>query len=369
MWQGLRRREQRGAVRRMAGGKGWARTALLAVVLLALSWVGAGRVSWAQTAPAGCAGSNLLVQLPPQIRARIAERVAQTPHAHGILWEATQGDRRITLVGTYHFDDPRHADTLAALRPALRDAAALFVEAGPAEEARLTRALTEDPSLMVAPSGPTLPERLTPEEWQALSAAMEARGTPAFVAARLRPWYVSMMLGMSPCMLRAMAAGGEIGGLDHQLIALAQARDLPVQALEPWDTIFDVFAGLSEDQETDMIRAALPAAVAADDYAATLTDSYFAADVWSLWEFTRQDAYAHSGLSRAEVDAQMALARRKLMDDRNRAWIGPLTAGATEAAREGRGIVAGFGALHLPGEHGVLSLLAAQGWQLRRLDG
>ena len=47
--------------------------------------------------------------------------------------------------------------------------------------------------------------------------------------------------------------------------------------------------------------------------------------------------------------------------------IAPLLEGAAEAGDEG--IVAAFGALHLPGEAGVLSLLQDEGFTITRLDG
>lgn len=100
-------------------------------------------------------------------------------------------------------------------------------------------------------------------------------------------------------MVRTMAEqGGESGGLDHLLVAEAQDAGTPVRSLEPWDTIFGLFEGLTPEQELDMIRASLPAASYADDYAVTLTDAYFDGDVWKIWEFGRFDAYANSGLSR-----------------------------------------------------------------------
>ena len=158
-------------------------------------------------------------------------------------------------------------------------------------------------------------------------------------------------------------------GLDHRLVERAEALDVPIRALEPWNTVFTLFSDLTPQQEIEMIRTALPAAAYADDYAVTLTDAYFAGDIWAIWEFGRFDAYRSSGLTREQVDAQMALAREKLMDGRNERWIGPLTESADKAARQGKGIVAGFGALHLPGERGVLRLLEQDGWTIERLDG
>ncbi|WP_378943542.1 TraB/GumN family protein [Paracoccus sp. R86501] len=335
------------------------KAAALAIVSLSVP-------AWAD----GCTGQNLFDTMPADKKARIDAAVRDVPFRDGLLFRASKGELQITLVGTYHFGDDRHAPMVKRLQPVIADAAALYVEAGPREEARLTEALQSDPSLMVDADGPTLPERLSPDEWQQLSDAMSDRGSPAVITSRLRPWYVSMMLGISPCMLDAMEkSGGKTGGLDHLLVHQAQQQQTPIHALEPWDTIFDLYSDLTPAQEVDMIRTALPSAAHADDYAVTLTDAYFSGNVWEIWEFGRFDAYENSGLPKSEVDEQMALAQDRLMDNRNRKWIGVLTEGADKAHRDGKGIVAAFGALHLPGKAGVLNLLQEQGYSVQRLDG
>lgn len=311
-----------------------------------------------------CTGTDLIAALPAAERAELDAAIAGVPYARGVLWQASRGEARILLVGTYHFGDDRHAPAVDALRPEIAAADALLVEAGPAEEERLQQALTDDPSLMVNTEGKTLPERLTPAEWARLSEALAQRGLPAVVAAKLRPWYVATMLGFSPCMLRQVAETGATGGFDHLLIEAAEAAKVPVRALEPWDTLFSLFSGMTPAEELDMIRAALPAAAHADDYAVTLTNAYFAGETWLIWEFGRWDAYRSSGLDRAAVDAQLDLMQQNLMDRRNRAWIAPLTQAAEDAAARGKGIVAAFGALHLPGENGVLRLLEHEGWTI-----
>lgn len=320
--------------------------------------------------PAGaaeCVGRNLFDDLPSATLGRMHAATAAVPFHRGLFWQASKGDQRITLIGTYHFDDPRHAATLARFGPVIDAAAALMVEAGPDEEARLAAAMGQDPTLLFDPVGPTLPERLDAQEWDLLSQALAARGMPAVVSSRMRPWYVSMMLGISPCMINAMRENGDTGGLDHQLIVRAQAGGVPVAALEPWDTLFSLFRDMPAQDEIDMIRAAMPAAAYADDYTVTLTDAYFSGDSWLLWEFGREDAYARSGLSKAKVDTQFQMAQTRLMDQRNAQWIAPLEAAAAKAATQGKGIVAGFGALHLPGRRGVLSLLQNAGWTITPL--
>lgn len=328
-------------------------------------------MAWAAAAApalAECVGSNLFDTMPSEQRAEIEAAVEGVPYHRGILWRATKAGQEMTLVGTYHFGDPRHDPMLDRLAPLIRQADAVFVEAGPEEERRLTDALSSDPTLMVDPAGPTLPERLDDRDWQALAAAMAERGMPAVMTAKLRPWYVAMMLGISPCMMKQMAEG-DAQGLDHRIIEQAGSMEVPVRALEPWDTVFTLFSHLSPGQEIEMIRASLPAAAHADDYAVTLTEAYFAGDVWAIWEFGRFDAYRNSGLTREQVDQQMDLAQEHLMERRNEAWIAPLTAGSRDAADRGKGILAAFGALHLPGEGGVLRLLEQDGWTIERLDG
>lgn len=329
---------------------------------------------------AECVGRDLIAQMDPAQRATLDASVENVPFHRGLFWEARKDDMRLILIGTYHFGDPRHDAVLDHFGPMIDRADRLLVEAGPQEMARLQQAMAEDPSLVMDQDGPTLPERLAPDQWDAVSQAMSARGMPAFVVSKMRPWYVSMMMGMSPCMLQQVAETGKTGGLDQMLMDQAEVGGTPVAALEPWDTLFSLFQGLTPDEEIEMILAALPAAEHADDYGTTLVNAYFQQDVWRIWEFGRLDAYANSGLPADRIDQQFALAQTKMMDDRNKSWIGPLTDAARQAARrdsdEGsskdgparRHVVAAFGALHLPGENGVLNLLEREGWNLTRLS-
>ncbi len=340
--------------------------------IIGLALVLAGTVGTVAAAPAEpaapCVGRNLFDQMPASRRAEIAAASAQVPYATGTLYEATRGDARLLLVGTYHFTDPRHAATVDLIAPRIRTADRLLVEAGPDEEKQLQARLADEPTLMADPTGPTLPQRLDPEDWSDLSRALAERGVPAVIASRLRPWYVATMLGVSPCVLRELRdQGGADAGLDKLLIHAAQGSGVPVQALEPYDTVFTLFQNMTPAEEIDMILAALPAAAHADDYTTTTAEMFAQGRVWDLWEFGRFDAYDNSGLDRAEVDRQVALTQEQLMDSRNRNWIKPLTRAAMAAATRGKEVVAAFGALHLPGENGVLRLLERDGWTIRKV--
>lgn len=307
---------------------------------------------------AECTGRNLLDQMDPAARAQITDAAAAQPFHSGNLWEATRGGARATLVGTYHLGDPRHQALLHSVTPLLDEATALLVEAGPEEEAALMAQAARDPSVFILPDT-TLPTLMAPAEWQTLSDAMSRRGIPGFMAAKFQPWYVSMLLAVPPCM---MATAAEKSGLDHLLIAAAQERGLPIRALEPHDTVFRLFGTFSQAEQIAMLRASLAIEGQAEDYLATLADSYFAGNSQISWELMRAMSLAQPGYTPEQVEADLARMEQALLIERNAAWIPVI-----ETAAANGPVVVAFGALHLPGRTGVLALLEQAGFTITRL--
>lgn len=310
-------------------------------------------------AAAKCTGKNLLTTLPAEASAALDAAVAAQPYATGNFWQARKGDAQIYIAGTYHMADPRHKPALARLKPLLSQVQRLLVEAGPEEETALKAAMADDPDMMLITSGPSLMEQFPAEEWQTLAAAMQARGIAPFIAAKFDPWYVSLLLGVPPC---AMGEVANANGLDHLLIASASKQGVPVQALEPYDTLLQLFADLSASEQLDMIRSALQIEGEAADYAVTLSDSYFAGDSRRAWEFMRLQSQQMPGYTASRADAEYARMEDLLLARRNHAWIPVINA----AGAKGPALVA-FGALHLSGKSGVLNLLAQDGWTVTSL--
>ena len=231
-------------------------------------------------AQAQCVGKNLIAALSPDDRAALNVQTAKVPHPVGNYWRATKGNQTITLIGSYHFDDPRHAATMAALTPIITAATTVLVEAGPEEEKALKAQIGRDPSLMVITDGPTLIEQLPAADWAALTTAMRARNVPAFIAAKFKPWYISVMLGVPPC---AIAQATTSKGLDGLIIDAAQSAGVPIKALEPFDTVFKIFGGLSSADQLSMIHSSLAMEDLGADYAVTLADTYFSQDTRAIW--------------------------------------------------------------------------------------
>ncbi|MDQ2067377.1 TraB/GumN family protein [Xinfangfangia sp. CPCC 101601] len=308
---------------------------------------------------AACTGTNLLDQLPSDTRAELDAKAKAVPYATGNFWQATKGDQSLTVIGTYHLDDPRHDAIVEQFAPLVEAADLLLLEAGPEEEKALQDHIGRDPSLMVITDGPPLNSQLSPEIWERLATAAETRGIPPIMAAKMRPWYLSLLLAIPPCAMELMLTPN---GLDHRLQSVADAAGTKVQALEPYDTLFAVFELFSSEDQLAMIEQTLSFEPKIADLSWTLAEGYFAGENRLTWELMRHLSYDIPGFTKAQVDEDMALMEEALMIRRNQAWIPVIE----EAAGKGSTVVA-FGALHLSGEEGVLNLLERNGWTLTEI--
>lgn len=313
----------------------------------------------ALAAEAACQGQNLIEALPPDQRLTLEQAAATAPFAEGNLWRATRDGAVVTLVGTYHLDDPRHDPTFARLALILAQAKGLLVEAGPAEVARLADEIARNPPRIFDFPGPRLDETLGAENWQRLSDALLARNMPPPLALKMRPWYLTTILAIAPCQMADIAQGN---GLDRRLIQAASSQGKPIQALEPWDTLFRLFDAVPRAEQLSLLMQTVDAAPDSDAMAVTLADSYFAGQNRLFWEFSKFDALRRSDLPDDAVLHALDQMEEVLITNRNHGWIAPIE----QAAAEGPVMVA-FGALHLPGEAGVLNLLARRGWTITPL--
>ena len=305
-------------------------------------------LSFALPAQAECQGQDLIAALPQ------AERTALPPPGRfdtGNLWQARRGAAQLLLIGTYHLNDPRFAALAQKLTPALQSAQALLVELSPRDEVAMKAHIASHPEVVFDQSGPALRDRLSPEDWEALSQAVQSRGTPPAAILKMRPWVVASILEVPACLRAATTEGG----LDRHLTRLAEAQGLPIHSLEPFDTALKVFDLLPPEDQMAMIRQALMTEPMAEDMATTLTEAYFRGESQLYLAFTRQMAIEKLGMTPEEVDRQMGVMMAALLDRRNAAWIPVLE------RQKGPSVVA-FGALHLGGEMGVLNLLAKRGW-------
>lgn len=308
---------------------------------------------------AECAGTDLLATMPEADRSELLARAAENPFPAGILWRAEKDGRTIHLVGTMHLFDPRHEATLERVTPMIEASGTVFLEMAEGDEARLQQMIAEKPSLAFITEGPTLPDLMAEDDWQALKDAMTERGMPGFMTAKMKPWMAMANLAFSRCDLVNIQAGKT--GLDGMIIDRAIALGKPAVALEPIDTAFNIFAEYTLDEQIDMLRLTLLQQMgSATDMSHTTVSAYFREEVQLIWEFSLAQAELTADVSPEELDAQIAKIEELLLTRRNRAWMEPILASDTDD-------VIAVGALHLPGQDGLLALLEAEGFTITRL--
>jgi uncharacterized protein YbaP (TraB family) len=129
------------------------------------------------------------------------------------------------------------------------------LEATPAERLAMSEAFVTEPSRLFITEGPTLPDLLGDEDWARISAGLLERGMPPFMAARFQPWFLLLSLGPPP--LRDGGPGRRARRLDQLVTDEAEANEVPMAALEPWDTVFALFEDEDQGEMIEALRAAL----------------------------------------------------------------------------------------------------------------
>ena len=307
---------------------------------------------------AACSGTDLRDSLTADQTAALQQRMADMPFAQGNHWVATKGPRTLHIIGTLHIDDPRLDPVTARLAPVITEADLLLVEATKAEEKALKDAVATRPEVVFIRTGPTLIEQMNAQDWSNLAAAAQVRGIPGFMAAKFQPWYLSLVLGMPPCILKDLAGGPK--GLDHRLQILAEDAGTPIAALEPWDTLFSIFGKAPMDEQIDMLKLSVIPVQAAEDAVATLVAQYFDQQHGAVMETSRIIARGQTDMDPEAFDAAFDDLLDGLLVARNRAWMDVI------ATHPGNSIVIAAGAGHLSGRDGVLELLRLQGYTLTR---
>ena len=322
-------------------------------------WIGVS-ISALLTGPAAaaCTGEDTRHLLADNLKAEVTAKLANAPYAEGIYWTATRGDRVLHVIGTLHLNDPRFAAWSATFTPLFEKADALLVEATEADQASVQKALAEDLTRAFITEGPSLIDRLSPNEWDHVAALASASGLPPMVAAKMQPWFLSLSLALPLC---AKQDPNISNGLDKRLMTMARAVDVPITALEDALSVIALLSDTPLDQQVEELRSYLTMAQTDPNQLASLSAAYFEERVleFSLMEEARFVA-APAPLPPEQRQADMGALMEKMLLGRNAAWIPVIEATA------GDQIVIGVGALHLPGTGGVLELLAEAGYSLAR---
>lgn len=257
----------------------------------------------------------------------------------GLLWHISGKGVDSYLFGTMHSEDPRVTTLPEAIESRFNEATTLMLEVSLDEQTQLTVAQE-----MLLPQGSSLSAVVGEELAKKAQVAMQEFGVPPEVTERMQPWATVVTLSM-PKMETGMV-------LDMLLFMKGQQAGMSFQPLETPDEQLAVFTNLTASEHQSMLRSVLKDYKSYPQMFEQMTELYLKRDLAALKKMG--DDNPMSG----DPALQQKLMHR-LLDERNRRMVSRME----PVMQKGKTFVA-VGALHLPGEGGLISLLRQRGYQV-----
>jgi uncharacterized protein YbaP (TraB family) len=243
------------------------------------------------------------------------------------------------LFGTMHSDDPRIAVVPEEVQQALTVSESFCMEM----LADMTAMMTMS-KIMLFTNGNTLQAIVGEQLFEQLTPLMRKRGIPAQALTMFKPWAVYLTLSVPP------QKTGRF--LDLVLYESAKQQNKPVCGLETAEEQVDVFERTPLEDQILLLQQIVKDPGALDKQLEQLTEKYLTRDIAGLIALSQEfDAATFQ-----EQESTKAFLRR-LIDDRNVRMVERML----PRLKQGSAFIA-IGALHLPGEKGILQLLTERGY-------
>ncbi|WP_350335595.1 TraB/GumN family protein [Coralliovum pocilloporae] len=317
----------------------------------------------AQSAPS-CPGDNLIDALktdePDKYRVLRASADA-IPNGKGLVWQVTSPSGAISyLVGTIHVGPklvPDLPEGLARVWSEVDGAAFELKEV--ADPAAMLAASFANLGKLLLPEGDSLRNHLTAGEILVLEQVLKDKGQALDYMHRFQPVYVATSLSLPSCG-RALTPDQVKSSLSSTVDARIAARiteaGRDVYGLETPAEQFQSLVNLPLDDQLVLLRSTLALVDKLDDISITMTDIYRSEETALFWSWNLMLAEESGALEASKAFYN------SLLDGRNHR----MAERAQPYLEKGRILVA-VGALHLPGEKGLVALLRARGFTVERL--
>jgi len=260
----------------------------------------------------------------------------------GIFWQINKpGLTPSYILGTIHSDDPRVTVLPSIVRDHFEKADSVSLEL--IMDKRSMRKMAMG---MFLKGNKTLDQLLGKELFDQVVKAANRYKIPAFFLKRIKPWAVIAVLSMPPQKTGLF--------LDLLLYREAKERKKRVYALEKIKEQSYVFESFSLEEQIVLLKDTLKNAEIMPEMFEKLHELYLEHDLTALMEL---------GIALVREDKEnQALGQafyKRMIDDRNLIMVERMQ----KVLQEGNAFIA-VGALHLPGEKGILKLLEKQGYRV-----
>ena len=310
--------------------------------------------------PESCGGDNLIARYAaedPEKLAKLEAEASQEANGKAVFWKIEKdGVEPSFLLGTMHMADSRIARLDGARGEAFDASQTVIVENIEAlDPAQASTAMLQFKDMTLYTDGSTLADRLDEDTLDLLRQAVEVRGVPFAMAQVMRPWLVATMVALPACELAEKRSGKPV--LDGLIASRAKAESKNLVGLETIGEQFGAMAALPEDFHLEALKETLKLGNVAEDVMETMKQLYLDGDIGMILPLTK----AVSPKSASSADYEDF--KDRLITTRNR----NMAERALAHLEKGNAFIA-VGALHLPGETGLVAAFRNAGYTVSPVE-
>lgn len=259
----------------------------------------------------------------------------------GILWQISKnGQKSGYVLGTIHSDDPTVTTLPAQVQRAFDESSSFTAEL----DLNIASMLQAQMYLLL-PGNQSLQKILGKRRYNQCVSLMRGYGVPEMMVDRMKPWAIAAQLSMPK------PTSGLF--LDLKLYQMAKQKDFKLYALETAQEQLGVFEAMTERQQKIMLDQAIKDHPQMPHKISSLIHYYIKRDLRGL------QAYSETELLRTDP-AIREIMQSKLIVDRNQRMVARMQ----PQLLDGNAFIA-VGALHLPGNQGILQLLVDRGYMVK----
>ncbi len=326
-------------------------------VALGLALFALGHAQAAGASSSQCGGVDLVAKMKRDDKAAFSAYEAEagkTANAQGLLWRIEKkGAQPSHLFGTFHADDPRLMRMVEKAAPEIRKSKTAATEIG--DMTKLAKALTVARITLKAMSGAENTLALVKDEARRkrIEAMLPDRMLDAASADKMQPWLLLTMFALPVCQLTR----ADKETVDDRVVAIANEKKIPVEALETVDEQLDAISSVDGDFVGRYLSSIADRPEMIDDAFETMIRLYAESRVAAALPAMRH-AFK---MSDAEFELNKVFTK-KLLGDRNLR----MAERAAPMIDKGGAFLA-VGALHLAGEDGLVELFRKRGYKVTRV--
>ncbi len=262
----------------------------------------------------------------------------------GLLYKIEKkGFQESYILGTIHSGDPRVLDISGEVRRSLLKSDQFIMEIK-FEPSGLMHSMSN----MWLLDGRKLHEVIGDELYASVIETGASLGMPEQAFEVMKPWVVMMLFSLPP--------GNYDQILDIELMKLAATNGMSVKGLETVQEQFDVIDKMSEADQVSLLEETLKNFPNLSQQFESLFDAYLAKDLGRLSKLS-EEQMVDSG------DGAMDRLMQRMVDDRNNKMFDRLL----PLMRAENSFIA-VGALHLPGESGLLTRFSEAGFSVTVIE-